>query len=84
MDSEVIKLISQILKLFSYTSSNPDSRMRSLISLFSQLISLINSMDLDSQPEPEPESGIIFLYTNSFLSGDLYQVRNLRGRSYHS
>ncbi|AAG51151.1 hypothetical protein [Arabidopsis thaliana] len=34
--------------------------MRSLISLFSQLISLINSMDLDSQPEPEPESGIIF------------------------
>ncbi|KAL9857997.1 putative chromatin regulator PHD family [Arabidopsis thaliana] len=62
MESKLISVISQILTVDTVVVTGEEldesqkmSKTKSLILRFSQLISLVSSMDLDSEPEPESE-----------------------------
>ncbi|KAG7593264.1 DC1 [Arabidopsis thaliana x Arabidopsis arenosa] len=62
MESKLISVISQMISIGSFGETDGEldesqkmSKTKSVILLISQLISLVRSLDLDSQPEPESE-----------------------------
>ncbi|CAL9228988.1 unnamed protein product [Arabidopsis halleri] len=70
MDSEselMISLISQMLTILSSGDDTPEQQSK-FTTLTCQLISLVNSLDLDSQPEPE--SKIISLMKQTITVGN--------------